>query len=762
MKKKTIFSVSGMHCASCAAIITKSLQAVGGIHEAVVNYATETAKVVFDADKVSMESMNDTIEKYGYRLHTKEMTESNLMSDHEDHLKSASSQSKQDMKENEMDEQKAKTEFAFPISVAVFFIMMWDIAGRTFVRIPNIPLPMEMVNGIFLVLATVVMFWIGRPFMLGVSRFARHRVANMDTLIGIGTLSAYLYSVFITFAPSVQNKFQLPDYTYFDVVIVVIGFVTFGKYLEARSKKKTGEAIEKLLNLQVKTALVLRNGREMEIPISEVVVGDVMRIKPGSKIPVDGKIIKGSTSIDESMITGESMPVDKQKGDFVIGSTLNKQGSFQCIATQVGHKTMLSQIIRMVEEAQGSKAPIQALADKVSSVFVPIVLGIAVASLLVWIFVGSLFIGYTVAISYGILSFVGVLIIACPCALGLATPTALIVGMGKGAGNGILVRDAESLELLSKVDTVVFDKTGTITQGKPVVTDVVVLESGFDEREILLLSSSVEKMSEHPLANAIVDKARSMGIETVSVRDFQALEGIGVQARVTGKVVLIGKPERGETTSELRELQAEGKTVVIVTVNGKRAGLIALADTVKKEASSVITNLHKWGIQVILLSGDNKNVSREIARQVHIDSVIAEVLPNEKARKIQALQTEGRVVAMVGDGINDAPALVQANVGIAMATGTDIAIESAGITILHGDLQKIVQAIELSRVTIRTVKQNLFWAFLYNIVGIPIAAGILYPLWGIILNPIFAGLAMAFSSVSVVANSLRLKSKRLQ
>lgn len=751
-----------MHCASCAAIITKSLQKVDGVAEVQVNYATETASVTYEQAAAPIEAMNETVTKYGYRLNPRAAVQSAMpLATHEEHVPSARGEHDHSLKAIELAGQQAKTEFVFPLALVVFIIMMWDIAAKSLAFVPNLPLPMEIFNVVSLVLATVVMFWIGQPFIAGVVRFIRYHVANMDTLIGIGTLSAYLYSAVITLLPEFRERFQLPDYTYFDVVIVVIGFVTLGKYLEAKSKEKTGEAIKKLLNLQAKTALVLRDGKEREIPVNEVVVGDIVIVKPGSKIPVDGKIIEGMTAVDESMITGESMPTDKVVGDMVIGATLNKQGNIQLTATKVGSDTMLSQIIHMVEEAQGSKAPIQATADRISGIFVPVVLGIAFAALLAWIVIGTYFIGQALAISYGLLSFVGVLVIACPCALGLATPTAIIVGVGKGAQYGILVKDAESLELLSEVDTIVFDKTGTITKGEPSVTDVVVLDSHYTEERIVVLAGSVEKKSEHPLSAAIVAQVLERGLEFAPVEDFRALEGVGVQARVHDMLVSIHKPEKNSQHPKLRALQTEGKTVVIVEVKGKEVALIALADTIKEEAVAAITLLQKQGIRTIMLSGDNQIVADQIAKEAGIDTVIAEVLPNEKAGKIRELQAAGSIVAMVGDGINDAPALVQANVGIAMATGTDIAIESAGVTVLHGDLHRVVQAIGLSRATIRTVKQNLFWAFIYNVIGIPIAAGLLYPLWGIILNPVFAGLAMAFSSLSVVGNSLRLKTKKL-
>ncbi len=759
--KKTTFAVTGMHCASCSTIIEKTLKKTTGISDVRANYATEKVQVTFDEGAASLETMNTAVAQYGYTLEALGHETSKTAIQTMNHMDHASAGMNEEAKKHEIQIQREKTVFVFPIALGIFVIMMWDIAARLFVSVPNLPVPMELLNIISLILATVVMFWIGRPFIDGVTRFVRYRVANMDTLIGIGTLTAYLYSTFITLLPSLRERFQLPEYTYFDVVIVVIGFVTLGKYLEARSKEKTGDAIKKLLNLQAKTALVLREGKEMEIPIDAVVLGEVIIVKPGEKIPVDGTIIEGITSIDESMITGESIPTDKKVGDTVIGATQNKQGSFTFTATKVGADTMLSRIIRMVEEAQGSRAPIQATADRISSVFVPVVLAIAFLSLVAWIFIGGAYLGQTLALSYGLLSFVGVLVIACPCALGLATPTAIIVGVGKGAQYGILVKDAESLELLARVDTVVLDKTGTLTRGTPIVTDVVVLDTSYSESMLLTLAGSVEKKSNHPLAEAIVSKALSLQAEFSPVTNFQMQEGVGVTATYLDKNVSVHKPERGEHDATLKQLETAGKTVIIVDVNGKRVGLIALSDTLKEESVAAVKDLEERGIDVIMLTGDNEGVAKSIAREAGITTVIAGVLPEEKAGKIRDLQAAGKVVAMVGDGINDAPALVQANVGIAMATGTDIAIESAGVTVLHGDLRKVVQAITLSHATIRTVKQNLFWAFIYNVVGIPIAAGLLFPLWGIILNPVFAGLAMAFSSVSVVSNSLRLKTKKL-
>lgn len=746
-----IYKIEGMHCASCAMVITKKLSKLPGILNINVNYGNEKANINFNESAISLDEMNKEIGKFGYSMIGDE-------SIHKDHI-DMSAPKKQ--KEMELINQKSKTDFVLPISIFVFLVMIWDILSKTIIGVPKLPIPMDLLNILMLILSTVVIFWIGRPFVLGVTRFIRYRIANMDTLVGIGTLTAYLYSAIITLFPVVRELLNLPDYTYFDVVIVVIGFVSFGKYLEARSKLRTGEAIEKLMELQAKTALVIRDNEEIEIPISEVVVGDIIIVKPGVKIPVDGKIIGGKTSIDESMITGEGIPVDKGIGDTVIGGTINKQGNIQFQAHKVGKDTMLSQIIKMVENAQGSKAPIEAIADRISGIFVPIVLLVAFISLILWLVIGIPALGQSVAVSYALLSFVSVLVIACPCALGLATPTAMIVGVGKGALNGILIKDAESLEKLNKVDVIVMDKTGTITNGTPEVTDIVILDSSYSKREIYSLAASIEKLSDHPLANAITHCAGRKNIEILKVDNFISEDGVGVRGVINENEVYVRKPLEGDRDQELINLQREGKTVVYVLLDGKKIGMIALSDTVKAGAHESIDKLHKLGIRVVMLTGDNHLAANYIAKQVNVDEVISEVLPNEKLGKIKEIQAEGKIVAMAGDGVNDAPALMQSDVGIAMATGSDIAIESAGLAILHGDIRKISEAIVLSRATIRTVKQNLFWAFIYNVIGIPIAAGLLYPIWGIILNPIFAGLAMALSSVSVVGNSLRLKAKKL-
>ncbi len=752
-----ILKIKGMHCASCAAIITNKVSKLPGVDSINVNPATEKAMVSFNAEVVSVPQMNSEIEKLGYAFLDED--ESKTIEDHSMHT--GMNQSK-DEKMKELLDMKTKTQFVLPVALLVFVLMMWDIGAKLVTSIPNIPLPMSIFNTISMVLASIVIFWIGQPFLKGVVRFFKYRVANMDTLIGIGTLVAYLYSISITLFPQIRIALNLPEFTYFDVTIVVIGFVMLGKYLEARSKLRTGEAIEKLLGLQAKTALLWRDGVEVEVPVNEVQIGDTLIVKPGSKIPVDGVIVEGYSSLDESMITGESIPVDKKVGDLVVGATINKQGNFKFKATKVGSDTVLAQIIKMVEEAQGSRAPIQALADKISSVFVPVVLVIAILALVTWLTIGASFLGFSSALSYGILSFVGVLVIACPCALGLATPTAIIVGVGKGAEYGILIRNAEALEKLSHVDTIVLDKTGTITKGKPEVTDVISLDSGWTEKDLLLVSASIEKLSEHPLADAVVAKAKEQKIELETVANFQAFEGVGVEGTINNKHISIHKPSGDNSKeSKIKYLQEQGKTVVIVEVDKKQIGLIALSDTLKEESKEAIVKLHARNIKVIMLTGDNHLAANYIAKLAGIDEVIAEVMSQEKSGKIKELQDKGAIVAMVGDGINDAPALVQADVGIAMGTGTDVAIESAGITLLGGDVSKIAKTIKLSKITMRGIKQNLFWAFVFNVVGIPLAAGLFYPIFGWFLSPVFAGMAMAMSSVSVVGNSLRIKSIKL-
>ncbi len=749
-----ILQVKGMHCASCASIITKKLSALPHVKSVSVNYGNEKAKIDYDTNQVSLDVMNNEIGKLGYTL-VSSQEESRTGHGHMN-----------TMKEQELDGLKHKTEFMLPPTFAVFLLMMWDILARTTTWMPNLPIPMALFNTLSMALATVALFWVGKPYLLGVTRFFKHGVANMDTLIGIGTLSAYLYSTAVTLLPPLGVVLNLPEYTYFDVTIVVIGFITFGKYLEMQSKKKTGDAIEKLLGLQAKTATVIRDGKESEISIHDVVHGDKVVVKPGSKIPVDGRLVEGSSFVDESMVTGEPIPVKKGVGDAVVAGTINTNGSFVFEATKVGKETLLSQIIAMVEEAQGSKAPIEALADKISGIFVPIVLLIAFVALAAWLAIGSQVMPFSAALSLGILSFVSVLVIACPCALGLATPTAIIVGVGKGARAGILIKDAASLEKLHKVNTVVVDKTGTITKGKPTLVDVQSV-SGMEANQMVSIIASLEKKSEHPIAHAIVNYAQEKNISLSDTVGFENLEGRGLTGSVdnveyfVGNAALVHELKISFDASALHAFTSQGKTPVILATKEKVLGFVMVADEIKPESKQAIADLHKLGIKVVMLTGDDEKAATYIASLVGIDDVVAHVLPQDKLDKIRTLQSEGRVVAMAGDGVNDAPALAQADVGIAMGTGTDVAIESAGITLLGGDMSKMVKAIKLSKVTMHGIKQNLFWAFIYNIVGIPLAAGVFYPIFGWVLNPVFAGLAMALSSVSVVTNSLRIKTKRL-
>lgn len=755
MTETTRFPVQGMHCASCAYTIEKNIKLVEGVTSCQVNYGTEEAKIEFDPTKVTTNILNEKIKPFGYELVTTpednmEMANMPNMT-HMDHMNMSAHEHGQ----MELTDQKRKLYFVLPVTALVFASMLWDILTRVFTSLPALMLPPQILNAILFIFANIVLFWVGQPFIKGVQTFIKYRVANMDTLVGLGTLTAYVYSTIIFLFPQVRQAFKLPDYTYFDATIVVIGFISLGKYLEVSSKHKTGEAIKKLLNLQAKTALVERDGKELEIKIEDVRIGDVVLVKPGSKIPVDGVITFGESSVDESMITGESIPVDKRVGDAVIGGTINKQGVLKFKATKVGSETLLAHIIKMVEEAQGSRAPIQKLADKISSVFVPIVLVIALVTLAVWIIVGSL--------PFGLMAFTGILVIACPCALGLATPTAIIVGTGKGAENGILIKDAESLEKLHKVDTIVTDKTGTITKGTPEVTDIFADNAPMT----MAILGSLEKNSEHPLAVAMVEKAKATGASFKKVDHFEIIAGKGLKGDIDGQtyyagnVALLTDLQLQPDLVKLEQLGAQGKTPVFLTTRDRIIATLGIADTIKDEAKATIKQLHKLGIKVVMLTGDNEQTAKYIAEQAGIDTVIAGVLPNEKALKVKALQEQGKVVAMIGDGVNDAPALAQADIGIAMGTGTDVAIETSSITLLKGDFSKVLKAIKLSKSTMRTIKQNLFWAFIYNLIGIPVAAGALYPVFGVMLNPVFAGMAMAFSSVSVVSNSLRLKTAKL-
>lgn len=739
------FKIKGMHCASCAGIIERTFKKTEGVISAEVNYGTEAVKISFDESKTNPEALSKKIELLGYSLVLSITTEKKV---------------------TELAEMKNKIISVIPLAAISIFVMVWDILAQ-YKAVPE----MSNIVGDFFhyllpLMATYTIFVVGKPYLLGLYRFLRYGKANMDTLIGIGTSVAFVYSFFITAFAKPLAPFVDTTHTYYDVTIIVITFIALGKYLEARSKLKTGNAIEKLLNLQAKTALMIKNGKEVEVPISEVMHGDLIIVKPAGRIPVDGVIVEGSSFIDESMVTGESMPVSKKINDTVVAGTMNTTGTFTFRATKIGSETFLAHIIKMVEDAQGSRAPIQALADKISSIFVPVVLVIAFLSLALWLIFGTHFLGFSHALSLGLVSFVGILVIACPCALGLATPTAIIVGVGKGAKNGILIKDAATLEKLHKVDTVIVDKTGTITIGKPTLVDIQNFTNTKDE-ELISILASLENKSEHPIAHAIIKYAEQKNIALMPVANFKAIEGKGLSGLVNGIEYFVGNTklikDLGITfdVSLLEKFTMQGKTPVILATKEKVLGFVMVADEIKPEAKQAISDLHKLGIKVIMVTGDDEKTAKYIASLVGIDEVLAHVLPQDKLAKIKELQKEGRVVVMAGDGINDAPALAQADVGIAMGTGTDVAIDTAGITLLHGDISKIVKAIRLSKMTMRGIKQNLFWAFIYNIVGIPLAGGLFYPIFGWTLSPIFAGLAMAGSSVSVVTNSLRIKSKKL-
>ncbi len=639
----------------------------------------------------------------------------------------------------------------------IFSIPLLYIAMGMSLGLPFFMIPEKYTALIELLLATPVILYSGRLFYInGMKALLVNRAANMDTLVALGTGTAYAYSLFSTVMIWISEGYSL-DNLYFEVAALLLAFILLGKFFEAKAKGRTSEAIKKLMKLQAKTAIVLVKGKEVVVPVEEVEAGDIIIVKPGQKIPVDGIVVEGYSSVDESMMTGESMPVEKSKGSKVIGATINMNGSFRFKATKVGADTALSQIIKLVEEAQGSKAPIQKLADKVSAVFVPVVMGIAVVSLVTWLLLGYGF-------EFALTSFVAVMIVACPCALGLATPTAIMVGSGKGAENGILFKNAEALQMLHKADVIVFDKTGTLTKGKPDVTDIVAY--GGRENDVLKIAAIVEKQSEHPLASAIVNRAKALKLALGSAKNFKAITGKGVSASVNGKKVLLGnralmKQEKvAFKDGTMEKLENEGKTVMILAVNRKVVGLIAVADTLKEHAAEAVAELHKLGKKTVMISGDNKRTAEAIAKQVGIDSVLAEVLPSGKAEEIKKLQQKYNV-AMVGDGINDAPALTQANIGVAIGAGTDVAIEAGSVVLVKDDMRDIVKAIKLSKRTLGKIKQNLFWAFFYNCAAIPLAAGVFYPFTGWTLNPMIAGAAMAFSSVSVVTNSLLLKKKKL-
>jgi Cu+-exporting ATPase len=739
-EKTVVIPVGGMTCASCSAAVERAVKKLGGIKSASVNLATERATVAYDPEIVRLSEIKRAIADAGYRP---------LAAD-----SGISVDAHREAKEREIRTLKTKLAVSASFALPLFYVAMGAMLGwplPAFMNAMNYPLRYALVE-IALVIPVIAAGW--RFYFVGFKAIA-HRAPNMDSLIAMGTSAAVLYSLWGTIGIA-NGNFRMVDNLYFETAGIIITLILLGKTLEAISKGKTSESIKKLMGLQPKTATVIQNGTGIEIPIEEVEVGDVVMVRPGEKIPVDGEIVSGRTSIDESMLTGESLPVEKAPGDKVIGASINKNGSITFRVSEVGSDTVLSRIIKLVEDAQGSKAPIAAMADVVSGYFVPIVFAIAIVSAGTWLAFGS-------SPVFALTVFVAVLTIACPCALGLATPTAIMVGTGKGAECGVLIKSGEALEAAHTVRTVVFDKTGTITRGQPEVTDIHA-ENGFDEAELLRFAAAAERGSEHPLGDAIVRASETGGVGgNVLASDFEAVPGQGIRATVDGKEVLLGNANflasRGiaANASAADRYAEDGKTPMHVAIGGSYAGIVAVADVVKESSARAVRVLHDMGIEVVMITGDSRKTAEAIARQVGIDRVLAEVLPQDKAAEVAKLQKEGMRVAMVGDGINDAPALAQADVGIAIGSGTDVAMESASIVLMKSDLMDVPTAIKLSKSVIRNIKQNLFWAFGYNVLGIPIAAGVLHVFGGPLLNPIFAAAAMSLSSVSVLTNALRLR-----
>jgi P-type Cu+ transporter len=750
--REVAFGVTGMTCASCVGRVERALEKVPGVLEASVNLANERATVEYLAGEAGLQDLERAVEGAGYGVVREE--ESPV----------------EDTREREY--KRLRTDFL--LAAALTALILVGSLPMMFGFMPSVPV--GWLNFGLLLLATPVQFWAGRRFYRGAWGALKHGQANMNTLVVMGTSAAYLYSAAATLAPGLFAAGRAD--VYFDTSALIVTLILLGRLLEARAKGRTNEAIKRLAGLQVKTARVLRSDEEVDVPVEEVRVGDVVVVRPGEKVPVDGVVVWGESTVDESMITGESIPVIKREGDEVIGATMNASGSFRFEATKVGEETALHQIMRMVEEAQGSKAPIQRLADRISAVFVPAVIGVAAVTFAVWLLFGP-----GPALTFALLNTVAVLIIACPCAMGLATPTSIMVGTGKGAESGILIKGGEALEAAHKLDAVVLDKTGTLTRGVPELTDVVV-GVGIDEEELLRLVASAERGSEHPLGEAIVRGAKERGLVLAEADTFEAVSGDGIRARVEGRGVLVGSrrflSESGVSEDGLlpkaEELAWEGKTPVFVAVDGEPAGLVAVADVVREESKEAIERLNNMGLEVAMITGDNRRTAEAIARELGVDRVVAEVRPEDKANELRRLQAEGKKVAMVGDGINDAPALARADVGIAIGTGTDIAMEAADLTLISGDVRGVARAIGLSKATVRNIKQNLFWAFAYNVALIPVAAGVLYPLFyeGSVpevlrpvlgeygfLNPVLAAAAMALSSVTVLSNALRLRGARV-
>ncbi len=741
MVSKIVLPIKGMTCAACVAAVENALRPLDGVVSASVNFATEKATVEYFPSQTGIREFRKAVQEAGYEVVEAEKGE--------------------DIVEKEQRERqqayrtlRRKVIIGAVLAVPVFILMQWDMVGLSGI----IPIPQRINFLLQLIIETPVQFWIGWQFYTGALTAARHRTTNMNTLIAVGTTSAYLYSVIATFFPSV---FLIRGYSagvYFDTAATIIVLILLGRLFEAKAKGQTSEAIKKLIGLQAKTARVARGSTEVDLPIEDVEIGDIIVVRPGEKIPVDGIIREGYSSVDESMVTGESIPVEKHAGDAVIGATMNKTGTFRFETTRVGRDTMLAHIVEMVQTAQGSKPPIARMADLIASYFVPAVIAVAAVTFVVWYLFGP-----APAFTYAVLNFIAVLIIACPCSLGLATPTSIMVGTGKGAEYGVLIRSGEALETAHRINAVVFDKTGTLTRGRPEVTDIIA--EGMTDDDILLYAAAAEKGSEHPLGEAIIRRARDRGIGIKGAERFEAIPGHGIKAVINSRAVLLGN-ERLMTdekidTAGLRDkalrLSGDGKTPMFLAVDGRAAGIVAVADTLKDEAVAAVRSLRRMGIEVVMITGDNQRTGEAIGRLAGIDRVLAEVLPGEKAEQVKRLQAGSRVVAMVGDGINDAPALAQADVGIAIGTGTDVAMEASDITLISGDIRGVVTAIALSMATMRNIKQNLFWAFAYNVILIPVAAGVLFPFFGILLNPMLAAGAMGFSSVTVVTNALRLK-----
>ncbi len=738
--------LQGMSCASCASSIEQAIQSVPGVIDCSVNFGVEQATVKYDPKQTNLEKIQQAVSDAGYSAFS--LQEQEMITGENDAEK-----------EGRVAEKRVLYLKLLVGGVISVLLMVGAMPAMMGLRLPSV-LSWLILPWVQLVLATPVQFWCGKTFYQNGWKALKRHAASMDTLIALGTSAAYFYSIFVTIFPGFFTAQNLTAETYYDTAAIVITLILLGRLFENRAKGQTSEAIRQLIGLQARTARVIRNGQEIDLPIQEVKIGDVVLVRPGEKIPVDGEVVEGASTIDEAMITGESVAVKKQPGDEVIGATINQTGSFKFRATRVGTDTALAQIVKLVQQAQGSKAPIQRLADQVAGWFVPAVIAIAIATFVIWFDVMG---NPTMAT----ITTVGVLVIACPCALGLATPTSVMVGTGIGAENGILIKGASSLELAHKIQTIVLDKTGTLTQGKPTVTDFVSVDGTANSNEIKLLglAAAVERNSEHPLAEAIVRYAKEQEANLASAQNFEAIAGSGVQGIVSDRLVQIGTgrwmQELGIDTRSLQQQksswEAAGKTAVWIALDGEMQALVGIADALKPTSIAAVRGLRKLGLEVVMLTGDNRQTALAIAQEVGITRVEAEVRPDQKAAKVHALQKEGKVVAMVGDGINDAPALAQADVGMAIGTGTDVAIAASDITLISGDLRGIVTAIQLSRATIRNIRQNLFFAFIFNVLGIPIAAGVLFPLCGWLLSPIIAGGAMAFSSVSVVTNALRLR-----